>query len=440
MKINKRLFEATKPMAVTLGLTAMLATSSAYAVPKPGVDAGAGVTKSTAAQSDTKNTDKESAAGTEPANENAATKSGGTDKSSEVSARERPADATAEQSAEQSADQSSDQSAEHAGQTTVSVNNDDSTDAELGTKITAKIDQENARLQNLAADHFDLAKHYSHKFDWEMSEVELEAAIMCVPTLKAAHRDYCVVSLLRGQPMRSLAELMMVVGLGDPIPLNEEEKVALNKKAAKLHYQKGLNYGISRKWKKATPEFQWALSYAPESAAITHSLAFSYAAAGDFENAEKLYLKAVALDPSNSYSHADFAVLLSEHGDQQKAMKELATAISLAPDVAALHVDMAWLAEANGDLKTAESEFHHAVQLSPKHAGLWSHLGRVEERLGKASDARTAYSEALAVDPGDDEAKARLSALEKTTAPKASDSTESPEPTPSNPDQSKKQS
>jgi Flp pilus assembly protein TadD len=274
--------------------------------------------------------------------------------------------------------------------------------------------QEAIVLNNLAADHYDLGRHYMHKFDWEMAEIELEAAIMCSPTMKVAHRDYCVVSALRGQPMRSVAEFMMVVGLGDPIPLTEEEKAVLNKKAAKLHYQKGLNFGVLRQWKNATPEFQWALSYAPNSAAIAHSLAFSYAAAGDFEQAESEYLKAFALDPTNSYSHADFAMLLSEHGDQKKAMEQLATAINLSPGVAALHVDMAWLAESNGDLKKAESEFHEAVHLSPKHAGLWSHLGRVEERLGKAKDAKSAYSEALAVDPGDDEAKTRLEALSKS--------------------------
>jgi Flp pilus assembly protein TadD len=283
--------------------------------------------------------------------------------------------------------------------------------------VQAKKALEAAILNNQAADHYDLGRHYMHKFDWEMAEVELEAAIMCMPTMKAAHRDYCVVSTFRGQPMRSLAEFMMVVGLGEPIPLNDVEKAALVKKAAKLHYQKGINYGTLHEWKKATPEFQCALSYAPTSASIAHSLAFSYAAAGDFEQAESEYLKAFALDPTNSYSHADFAMLLSEHGDQKKAMEQLATAINLSPGVAALHVDMAWLAEANGDLKKAETEFHEAVHLSPKHAGLWSHLGRVEERLGKAKDAKSAYSEALAVDPGDDEAKTRLDALNKSGAP-----------------------
>jgi Flp pilus assembly protein TadD len=283
-----------------------------------------------------------------------------------------------------------------------------------GIKITHT--NKSAALTNEAADHYDLAQHYIHKWDWEMSELELETAIMCVPNLKAAHRDYCVVSLMRGQPMRSLAEMMMVVGLGEAIPLNDAEKKELKEKAAKMHYQKGLGYGVVRKWKKATPEFQWALSYAPNSAAITHSLAFSYAAAGDFEQAERLYVQASALDPNNSYTHADFAILLSDHGDKHKAMEELAKAIQLSPDIAALHVDMAWLAESAGDLQTAESEFNRAVQLSPKHAGLWSHLGRVEERLGKAGNAKNAYNEALAVDPQDDEAKARLAALSKPAA------------------------
>ncbi len=252
-----------------------------------------------------------------------------------------------------------------------------------------------------------------------MAEVELEAAIMYLPQMKAAHRDYCIVSLMRGQAARAGAELIMVVGLGDPIPLNDSEKAALVKKAGKLHYQKGLNLGAKYEWKKATGEFLWALDYAPQNASIIHSLAFSYAASGDFAHAQEQYEKAFAADPANAYSHADFAFLLAEHGDRQRALTELQNAVKLNPSVAALHVDVGWMAEAQGNLKLAETELQKAVELSPHHAGLWSHLGQVEEHLGNSQGAKLAYGEALSIDPKANDARDRLKALESAPGQQA---------------------
>jgi Tfp pilus assembly protein PilF len=264
---------------------------------------------------------------------------------------------------------------------------------------------------NNALDHYELAQYYIGKFDFKMAELELEVALMHVPTMKTAHRDYCLVSILRGHPLRATAEFMMVVGLGEPIPLNDAERQELTARGAKLHYQRGLEFGGKRQWDSAIAEFKWAQQYAPQNAAIVRSLAFSYASHGDFELAETTYARGFAMDPSDPYGHADFAYILSEHGQSARAVDQLSSAIKLDPKVAALHVDMGWMAESTGDLARAETEFHEAVQLSPKHAGLWSHLGRVEERLGKAVAAKNAYAEALAIDPSQDEARKYLDEL-----------------------------
>src|SRR3984885_12392072 len=169
---------------------------------------------------------------------------------------------------------------------------------------------------NNALDHYDLAQYYISKFDFKMAELELEAAIMYVPTMKTAHRDYCLVSLLRGHPMRATAEFMMVVGLGEPIPLNESERQELTARGAKMHYRKGLEFGGKRQWDNAIVEFKWAQQYAPQNAAIVRSLAFSYASHGDFELAEATYARGFAMYPSDPYGHADFAYILSEHGQK----------------------------------------------------------------------------------------------------------------------------
>jgi tetratricopeptide (TPR) repeat protein len=298
------------------------------------------------------------------------------------------------------------------------------TDTEIGEpavrkdgKLVRKADEAAEQLaQTQALDHFDLARFYMSQFDFKMSELELEAAIMYMPLMKAAHRDYCVVSLLRGHPMRALAELMMVIGMGEPIPLSDGEKVELKARGAKLHYRKALDYGKKGKWDNAIAELKWALDFTPTNAAIKRSLAFALASKGEFDLAEDTYKDSLAADPGDPYAHADFAYLLSDKGDQGEAFSQLAQAVKLAPQAAALHVDLAWMAETKGDFKLASDELEKAIKISPTHAGLWAHLGRVDERKGDVDGAIAAYNRALNVDPGQFEAKRRLEVIKAEEA------------------------
>lgn len=284
-------------------------------------------------------------------------------------------------------------------------------------KLVREVDPAALQLaQTQALDHFDLARFYFGQLDFKMCELELEAAIMYMPTMKAAHRDYCVVSLLTGHPLRSVAELMMVAGLGEPVPLTEPEKVELKAKGAKLHYRKALEYGKKEKWDNSIAELQWALDFTPTNAAIKRSLAFALASKGEFDMAEETYKDSLAADPGDPYAHADFAYLLSDKGDQNKAFSQLAQAVQLAPQAAALHVDLAWMAETKGDFKLASDELEKAIKISPTHAGLWAHLGRVDERKGDVDGAIAAYNRALNVDPGQFEAKRRLEVIKAEDA------------------------
>lgn len=296
--------------------------------------------------------------------------------------------------------------------------------AELGEKAIYKdgklLREADVAAQQLAQaqalDHFDLSKFYFGQFDFKMCELELEAAIMYMPAMKVAHRDYCVVSLLTGHPLRSLAELMMVIGVGEPVPLTDAEKVELKARGAKLHYRKALEYGKKDKWDNAIAELQWALDFTPTNTAIKRSLAFALARKGEFDMAEETYKESLAAEPDDPYAHADFAYLLSDKGDQSKAFSQLAQAVKLAPQAAALHVDLAWMAETKGDFKLASDELEKAIKISPAHAGLWAHLGRVDERKGDVDGAIAAYNRALNVDPGQFEAKRRLEVIKAEEA------------------------
>ena len=241
----------------------------------------------------------------------------------------------------------------------------------------------NNERRNQALQHYEAAKNYLAAGQIEMADVELQAAIWKDADIKAFHRDYCLVALLHGHPMRALAEAVMVFGLGDPVALRQEQVNKLVATGCKLHYRRGIAFAKQSKWKDAIGEYQWALQYKPKNATVMRSMAFANASQGNIELAEKQYDSSFNGEPSEAYGRADFAYLLADNGNAQEAMKQLEAAVKLQPKVAALHIDLGWMAESKGNLGEAEVEFNEATRLSPDHAALWAHLGKVLSSEGK---------------------------------------------------------
>ncbi|MBN8661850.1 MAG: tetratricopeptide repeat protein [Candidatus Obscuribacter phosphatis] len=277
-------------------------------------------------------------------------------------------------------------------------------------------DQAKAMLNNEALDHYQAAQTYMRNFEFDLAQVELKAAINCIPTLKAAHRDFALVSLCRGDFGRAVSELLIVVGIGEPVPFSENQQEAIKDEAMKQHYRAGLKLAADSKWKDALIEFEWALFYRPESGKVLRSIAFAHASEGHFDEAEKFYSQSFSQDPEDAYGHADFAFLLAAKGSAEKAVEQLSEAVKLQPKVVALHVDLGWMAESKSDLVKAESEFQEAVKLAPKQASLWTHLGKIQARRGDAEQAAKSFEQALALDASQMEAQSGLAGVKPVQA------------------------
>lgn len=250
-----------------------------------------------------------------------------------------------------------------------------------------------------AIQHWNLARLYMGQFDWDLAQTELDLALLASPDLQIAHRDQCLVSIMKMNLGRSVAEFMMTVGLGEPIPLSDEEANNLIENGMVQHYKKGLVYCRQQKWKEAAVELEWAANLAPEDFAIQRSLAFAYSNMGDFSRAEAHYKKTFELSPHDGAARADLAYFLAANGKISEAEKALEEAIKSQPKATAYHVDLGWMAEKRGDLDTATRELKVAVTLSPSHANLWQHLGRVLDQKGDKAEAKEAFRQALTLDP-----------------------------------------
>ncbi|MBX9942258.1 MAG: tetratricopeptide repeat protein [Candidatus Obscuribacterales bacterium] len=283
-------------------------------------------------------------------------------------------------------------------------------------------DQAKAMLNNEALDHYQAAQTYMRNFEFELAEIELKAAINCIPNLKAAHRDFALVSLCRGDLGRAVSELLIVVGIGEPVPFSEKQQESIKDEAMKQHYRAGLKLAADSKWKDALIEFEWALFYRPESGKVLRSIAFAHASEGHFDEAEKFYSQSFSHDPEDAYGHADFAFLLAAKGSAEKAVEQLSEAVKLQPKVVALHVDLGWMAESKSDLEKAENEFQEAVKLAPKQASLWTHLGKIQARRGQAEQAAKSFEQALALDASQLEAQNGLAGVKPAQPEHASES------------------
>ncbi|MBX9671291.1 MAG: tetratricopeptide repeat protein [Candidatus Obscuribacterales bacterium] len=303
--------------------------------------------------------------------------------------------------------------------TEVSVTPLDKSGEEQSQEVYATNDKARTKLlqQHEAVQHFHASQSYAKEWDYELAELEIRAAIMYMPEMKIAHRDYCLIAIMRCQPLRALAEFFMVVGLADPIPLTEDQQKELRTQASQAHYKKGLAKATDGKWDDAITELLWARTYLPNDPAIHRSLGFAYASKGDFKMAEQYYRSSIEIDPSNAFARADFAFLLAKKGKRDQAVAEMAEAVKADPDSTALHVDLGWLAEAQGDLATAEEEFRSAVERSPQYTALWMHLGQILEKQNKIDAARDAYSKAFEAERSSKEAQAALARLSKTASP-----------------------
>lgn len=285
------------------------------------------------------------------------------------------------------------------------------------------------KLHDLGVLHWTLSKKYSKDGDLDLAQTELDLAVMNWPDMKVAHRDLCMLSLMRFNFMRSIAEFMMTVGLGDAQPLTEDESSKLVENAMTLHYKKGLVYARQQNWPKTVNELELAAHLISDDFAVERALAYAYGNLGRWDKAEQHYKNTFELSPQDGSSRADLAYFLQQNGKISEAQKEMEEAVKTQPKAAAYHVDLSCMAESHGDLDTASRELKEAVALSPSHADLWTHYGRVLARRGDTDQAINAYTKAISIDPSQADAKTALSELtapahRSTTIP-ADDSTPS---------------
>lgn len=131
----------------------------------------------------------------------------------------------------------------------------------------------------------------------------------------------------------------------------------------------------------------------------------------NFEIAQQLYERALALDPAFALGHAELSSvhwgLYELRYDRTAARLEMArreaeTALRLAPDLPQAHLAAGLTTYlVRGDQRAALDEFDLGLRGAPNDAELWAWIGRVHRNLGNWDSASIAFDHARKLDPRD---------------------------------------
>ncbi len=126
-----------------------------------------------------------------------------------------------------------------------------------------------------------------------------------------------------------------------------------------------------------------------------------------FEPAERLLRRAVALDPGYAPAWAALGTVVAVHADMaptaaertaewREAVGHARRALALQPDLAAAHRALGLAAETPGESKP---HFERAARLNPNDAESWADLARIHEGEGNYPATLAAWRRAVAIDP-----------------------------------------
>ncbi|GCD91004.1 tetratricopeptide repeat protein [Nocardioides sp. LS1] len=156
-----------------------------------------------------------------------------------------------------------------------------------------------------------------------------------------------------------------------------------------------------RRYEAAEEEVRAVLGADPERADAVRLLAASRTLQHDWAQAQRLALRAVALDPQHPAGYRLASAAAGQLGRHERSLEAARQAVRLDPDdwVNHLVLGSALRAGRSPDLPHAESALREAIRLNPHAAEAYSTLGTVLSQRGRRKAAAAAHREAARLDP-----------------------------------------
>jgi tetratricopeptide (TPR) repeat protein len=120
---------------------------------------------------------------------------------------------------------------------------------------------------------------------------------------------------------------------------------------------------------------------------------------GDFDTAELLYRKVLALEPHDAIALNDLGILLVQRGRHEPGEELIRKAVAAKPDYAEAHANLGTLLREKGEIDAAIAAFEQAVTAKPSYAEAHCNLAHAFERKGNTEEAAAAFERAIASRP-----------------------------------------
>jgi tetratricopeptide (TPR) repeat protein len=152
-------------------------------------------------------------------------------------------------------------------------------------------------------------------------------------------------------------------------------------------FQLGRIAEARRQVQVAIDRYRQALKLDPAFAPAAHYLASQLRSAGDYDEAVKLLLAALAREPANLSLRLNLAHTYLRKGDAARAADEFQKAIARSSDIAEAHYFLGRALESLKKDGEAEAALRTALSLDPHLTMAWYALAQLHEHGGKRDDA-----------------------------------------------------
>lgn len=140
--------------------------------------------------------------------------------------------------------------------------------------------------------------------------------------------------------------------------------------------------------------------------------------AGAIEQAARLFLRSLELDPDHAEAMNYLAYMWAEKGLRlDEALRWSRKSLELEPENPAYRDTLGWIYFMKGDYESALKELQKAANLMPEDPTIVSHMGDLMDKLGKADRALVYWERAFVLDPENETARTRLEKLGRDLAP-----------------------
>jgi tetratricopeptide (TPR) repeat protein/predicted Ser/Thr protein kinase len=119
----------------------------------------------------------------------------------------------------------------------------------------------------------------------------------------------------------------------------------------------------------------------------------------DFDEATRLYMQALELDPNDAWARSGMGHVHCDQGDFEAAIEQYQMACDLAPKLAYSRFMLGRAYDLQGNLEAAGTEYEKSIELDPDYDVAYNSMGTVYVRQQRMDEAVRYYKKALELDP-----------------------------------------